>query len=84
MNLLHLWILYLLTAKSTQMKNRKKFPFLSGCGKVFSALSWTHKCECSLEIFYACGCLCTEIPLETGEEGWNFVLVGGTARAIPT
>ena len=32
------------------MKNRKNLSFLSGCGKALPALSWTHKCECRLEV----------------------------------
>ena len=32
------------------MKNLKNFPFLSGCGKAFPVHSWTHECECRLEI----------------------------------
>ena len=32
------------------LKNRKNLSFLSGCGKALPALSWTHKCECRLEI----------------------------------
>ena len=32
------------------MKNCKNFWILSGCGKALSELSWTQKCECTLEI----------------------------------
>ena len=28
----------------------QEFVVLSGCGKALPALSWTHKCECRLEI----------------------------------
>ena len=32
------------------LKNHKTLLFLTGCGKAFPAPSWTHKCECRLEI----------------------------------
>ena len=32
------------------LKNRKNLSFLMGCGKALPAISWTHKCECILEI----------------------------------